>query len=71
MTKRKAPFGQEMEAIKQLLFGQLKKGIEPIGLDEQIKSIHELVSQTVHGGESNSALITGPRGSGKSKVSVD
>jgi origin recognition complex subunit 4 len=70
MTKRKAPPGQDIAAIKQLLFGQLKGGIAPIGLDEQLKSIHQLVSQTVQSGESNSALITGPRGSGKSRVSL-
>ncbi|KAJ1678330.1 origin recognition complex subunit 4, partial [Spiromyces aspiralis] len=39
-----------------------------VGLDEPYQKVYDLLHRTVTNGESNSALVIGPRGSGKSSI---
>uniref|UniRef100_A0A672KIU5 Orc1-like AAA ATPase domain-containing protein n=1 Tax=Sinocyclocheilus grahami TaxID=75366 RepID=A0A672KIU5_SINGR len=41
---------------------------QPVGLDSQYKHLLELLRRTAVHGESNSVLIVGPRGSGKTML---
>uniref|UniRef100_A0A8C2EHR7 Origin recognition complex subunit 4 n=1 Tax=Cyprinus carpio TaxID=7962 RepID=A0A8C2EHR7_CYPCA len=43
---------------------------QPVGLDSQYKHLLELLRRTAVHGESNSVLIVGPRGSGKTMVRI-
>lgn len=44
------------------------ENLQPIGLDAQYTKLHDLVNQTVTTGISNSVLLTGAKGTGKTMV---
>jgi origin recognition complex subunit 4 len=52
--------------LRSVLTQRLKRGPDAIGMATQEKQIRQLLSQTIYENESNSVLLTGPRGSGKS-----
>lgn len=58
-------------AIRSLLTGRLAERVVPeklVGLDEQYEAVYALLAQGVLHKESNSAVLLGARGSGKSMV---
>lgn len=56
--------------LKNIVLEKLtqKRPIPLVGLDDEYAKVHQLVEQTVVAGESNSMLIIGARGSGKSAL---
>lgn len=60
----------ELELTRQFLKIRLRRDrITFKGHESECKQIRDLISRTIENGESNSALIIGPRGCGKSTVS--
>jgi origin recognition complex subunit 4 len=60
-----------MEEIKEHLLANFRESILPtklIGLDKQYTTLYNIIERTITHGESNSALLIGPRASGKSVV---
>ncbi|NP_001081561.1 origin recognition complex subunit 4 [Xenopus laevis] len=74
MSKRKSkdlclPVGECISKVHGILRQRLfQHHGKPFGVDSQHKHLVELLKRTVIHGESNSALIIGPRGSGKSML---
>eukprot|EP00079_Xenopus_tropicalis_P038797 XP_017952568.1 PREDICTED: origin recognition complex subunit 4 isoform X2 [Xenopus tropicalis] len=74
MSKRKSkdlclPVGECISRVHAILRQRLfQHHGKPFGVDSQHKHLVELLKRTVVHGESNSALIIGPRGSGKSML---
>lgn len=61
----------EIELTRQFLKTRLRRDrITFKGHEADYKQIRDLISRTIETGESNSALIIGPRGAGKSTVST-
>lgn len=60
----------QVELARQFLKTRLRRDrITFKGHEAEWRQIRDLISRTIETGESNSALIIGPRGSGKSTVS--
>lgn len=62
--------GKELDLLKTIVMERITgKRISPlVGLDEEYKSVHQLVEHTVTAGEGNSLLLIGARGSGKTAL---
>jgi hypothetical protein len=63
-------FEKRLNTLKQIILEQLtsKRRLRLKGLDEEYNKVALLIEQTVSGGESNSLIITGARGSGKTTL---
>jgi origin recognition complex subunit 4 len=64
------PAGRESDLLKTIVMERIT-GRRPsplVGLDEEYKSVHQLVEHTVTAGEGNSLLLIGARGSGKTAL---
>ncbi|XP_014872827.1 origin recognition complex subunit 4 isoform X1 [Poecilia latipinna] len=76
MSKRKAkdahlPIGECISQVHQILrkrFCHQQLPVKPEGVEAQHKHLAELLKRTVVHGESNSVLIVGPRGAGKTML---
>ncbi|KAJ8111681.1 hypothetical protein OPT61_g5781 [Boeremia exigua] len=64
------PAGCELDLLKTIVMERItnKRPSPLIGLDEEYKSVHQLVENTVTAGEGNSLLLIGARGSGKTAL---
>ncbi|KAF2125173.1 hypothetical protein P153DRAFT_370491 [Dothidotthia symphoricarpi CBS 119687] len=62
--------GRELDLLKTILLERITGKRPPplTGLDEEYKSVHQLVEQTITAGEGNSMLLIGARGSGKTAL---
>ncbi|XP_066519410.1 origin recognition complex subunit 4 isoform X2 [Hoplias malabaricus] len=76
MSKRKSKethlaVGECVSQVHRILrerFCHQRLPVKPVGLDSQYKHLLELLRRTAVHGESNSVLIVGPRGSGKTML---
>ncbi|KAK9763609.1 origin recognition complex subunit 4 [Basidiobolus ranarum] len=62
---------EDVEQARRSILGRITERIPPkelVGLEEQEAKIHDLLERTVSRGESNSVLLIGQRGSGKSML---
>ncbi|KAJ4330626.1 origin recognition complex subunit 4, partial [Ascochyta clinopodiicola] len=64
------PVGRELDLLKTIVMERItgKRASPLVGLDEEYKSVHQLVEHTVTAGEGNSMLLIGARGSGKTAL---
>lgn len=64
------PVGRELDLLKTIVMERItgKRPSPLVGLDEEYKSVHQLVENTVTAGEGNSLLVIGTRGSGKTAL---
>ncbi|KAF2999935.1 hypothetical protein E8E13_009107 [Curvularia kusanoi] len=64
------PAGRELDLLKTVVMERItgKRPTPLVGLDEEYKSVHQLVEHTVTAGEGNSLLLIGARGSGKTAL---
>jgi origin recognition complex subunit 4 len=64
------PAGRELGLLKTIVMERItgKRPSPLVGLDEEYKSVHQLVEHTVTAGEGNSLLLIGARGSGKTAL---
>lgn len=64
------PVGRELDLLKTVVMERIlgKRPSPLVGLDEEYKSVHQLVEHTVTAGEGNSLLLIGARGSGKTAL---
>ena len=64
------PAGRELDLLKTIVMERItgKRPSPLVGLDEEYKSVHQLVEHTVTAGEGNSLLLIGARGSGKTAL---
>ncbi|KAF1925211.1 uncharacterized protein M421DRAFT_424008 [Didymella exigua CBS 183.55] len=64
------PAGRESDLLKTIVMERItgKRPSPLVGLDEEYKSVHQLVEHTVTAGEGNSLLVIGARGSGKTAL---
>jgi origin recognition complex subunit 4 len=62
--------GRELDLLKTVVMERIsgKRPSPLIGLDEEYKSVHQVVEQTITAGEGNSMLVIGARGSGKTAL---
>ena len=62
--------GRELDLLKTVVMERIsgKRPLPLVGLDEEYKSVHQLVENTVTAGEGNSLLLIGARGSGKTAL---
>ena len=62
---------RHLAALQRVLLDRCtgKRRLKLVGLDEAYKKVEKLVEQTISGGESNSMLLIGGRGTGKTAVS--
>jgi origin recognition complex subunit 4 len=62
--------GRELDLLKTVVIERItgKRPSPLVGLDEEYKSVHQLVEHTVTAGEGNSMLLIGARGSGKTAL---
>jgi origin recognition complex subunit 4 len=62
--------GRELDLLKTVVIERIsgKRPSPLIGLDEEYKSVHQVVQQTITAGEGNSMLVIGARGSGKTAL---
>lgn len=62
--------GRELDLLKTVVMDRIsgKRPSPLIGLDEEYKSVHQLVEHTITAGEGNSLLLIGARGSGKTAL---
>jgi origin recognition complex subunit 4 len=62
--------GPELDLLKTILMERLtgKRPVPVVGLDEEYKTVHQLVEHTITAGEGNSMLLIGARGSGKTAL---
>jgi origin recognition complex subunit 4 len=62
--------GRELDLLKTIVMERItsKRPSPLVGLDEEYKSVHQLVEQTITAGEGNSMLVIGARGSGKTAL---
>ncbi|KAF3052884.1 hypothetical protein E8E11_011006 [Didymella keratinophila] len=64
------PAGRELDLLKSIVMERIT-GNRPsplVSLDDEYKSVHQLVEHTVTAGEGNSLLLIGARGSGKTAL---
>ncbi|KAF2019336.1 hypothetical protein BU24DRAFT_439522 [Aaosphaeria arxii CBS 175.79] len=61
---------REMSLLKSICLERItgKRSAPLIGLEEEYKTVHQLIEQTVAAGEGNSMLLIGARGSGKTTL---
>ncbi|OAL47826.1 hypothetical protein IQ07DRAFT_104980 [Pyrenochaeta sp. DS3sAY3a] len=64
------PAGRELDLLKTLVMERItgKRPSPLVGLDEEYKSVYQIIEQTVTAGEGNSMLVIGARGSGKTAL---
>ncbi|KZM27824.1 origin recognition complex subunit 4 [Ascochyta rabiei] len=64
------PAGRALDLLKSIVMERItgKRASPLVGLDEEYKSVHQLVEHTVTAGEGNSLLLIGARGSGKTAL---
>lgn len=64
------PTGRELDLLKSVVVERItgKRPSPLVGLNEEYKSVHQLVEHTVTAGEGNSLLLIGARGSGKTAL---
>jgi origin recognition complex subunit 4 len=62
--------GRELDLLKSIIMDRIagKRPSPLVGLDEEYKSVHQLIEHTITAGEGNSMLVIGARGSGKSAL---
>ncbi|KAF1946877.1 hypothetical protein EJ02DRAFT_393304 [Clathrospora elynae] len=62
--------GRELHLLKTITMERIngKRPSPLVGLDEEYKSVHQIVEQTITAGEGNSMLVIGARGSGKTAL---
>ena len=62
--------GRELDLLKTIVVERItnKRPSPLVGLDEEYKSVHQLVEHTITAGEGNSMLVIGARGSGKTAL---
>ncbi|CAO2652809.1 Nn.00g022200.m01.CDS01 [Neocucurbitaria sp. VM-36] len=62
--------GQELDLLKTVVIERItgKRPSPLVGLDEEYKSVYQLVEHTITAGEGNSMLVIGARGSGKTAL---
>jgi origin recognition complex subunit 4 len=62
--------GPELNLLKTIVMERItgKRPAPLVGLDEEYKSVHQLVEHTITAGEGNSMLLIGARGSGKTTL---
>ncbi|KAJ2850027.1 origin recognition complex subunit 4 [Coemansia brasiliensis] len=71
MPARQAVSQVDVQHVKQMVLGRLYGRValpELVGLDDPFSAVYTLLKQTVSSNEGNSALVLGPRGSGKSAI---
>jgi origin recognition complex subunit 4 len=64
------PAGRELDLLKTIVMERItgKRPSPLVGLDDEYKSVHQLIEHTVTAGEGNSLLLIGARGSGKTAL---
>ncbi|PSN69182.1 P-loop containing nucleoside triphosphate hydrolase protein [Corynespora cassiicola Philippines] len=62
--------GRESDLLKTIIMERImgKRPAPLVGLDEEYKTVYQLIEHTVTAGEGNSMLLIGARGSGKSAL---
>ncbi|KAH7359519.1 origin recognition complex subunit 4 C-terminus-domain-containing protein [Pyrenochaeta sp. MPI-SDFR-AT-0127] len=62
--------GRELDLLKTIVMERItgKRPSPLVGLDEEYKSVYQLVEHTITAGEGNSMLVIGARGSGKTAL---
>lgn len=62
--------GKELDLLKTIVLERIvgKRPSPLVGLDDEYKSVHQLVEHTITAGEGNSMLVIGARGSGKTAL---
>lgn len=62
--------GLELDLLKTIIMQRItgKRPSPLVGLDEEYKSVYQLVEHTITAGEGNSMLVIGARGSGKTAL---
>jgi len=63
-------FASHLSRLQRVLLDKLtgQKRIKPIGHDDEMQKVYQVVEQTILAGEGNSMLIIGARGAGKTTV---
>ncbi|KAH9868875.1 hypothetical protein J1614_007950 [Plenodomus biglobosus] len=62
--------GKELDLLKTIVMDRItgKRPSPLVGLDEEYKSVYQVVEHTITAGEGNSMLVIGARGSGKTAL---
>jgi origin recognition complex subunit 4 len=62
--------GRELSLLKTIVLGRItgKRPAPLVDVDEEYRSVYQLIEQTVTAGEGNSMLLIGARGSGKTSL---
>ncbi|KAF2469691.1 uncharacterized protein BDR25DRAFT_304393 [Lindgomyces ingoldianus] len=62
--------GRKLDLLKSIALERImgKRPTPLIGLDEEYKTVHQLIEHTITAGEGNSMLLIGARGSGKTAL---
>ncbi|USP73601.1 hypothetical protein yc1106_00875 [Curvularia clavata] len=62
--------GRELDLLKTVVMERIngKRPSPLVGLDEEYKSVHQIIEHTITAGEGNSMLVIGARGSGKTAL---
>jgi origin recognition complex subunit 4 len=62
--------GRHLDLLKTIVLERItaKRPSPLVGLEEEYKTVHQLIEQTVTAGEGNSMLVIGARGSGKTAL---
>ncbi|KAI8938432.1 hypothetical protein NX059_004325 [Plenodomus lindquistii] len=62
--------GKELDLLKTIVMDRItgKRPAPLVGLDDEYKSVHQVVEHTITAGEGNSMLVIGARGSGKTAL---
>ncbi|KAF2264038.1 hypothetical protein CC78DRAFT_517462 [Lojkania enalia] len=61
---------RELDLLKSIVLERItaKRAIPLVGLEEEYKSVYQLIEHTITAGEGNSMLVIGARGSGKTAL---
>jgi origin recognition complex subunit 4 len=62
--------GEELDLLKTIVLERItgRRAAPLVGIDEEYKSVRQLIEQTITAGEGNSMLLIGARGSGKTSL---
>jgi origin recognition complex subunit 4 len=62
--------GEKLDLLKTVVLERItgKRPAPLVGLDEEYKSVHQIIEQTITAGEGNSMLLIGARSSGKTSL---
>ena len=62
--------GRELDLLKTIVMDRIhgKRPSPLVGLDDEYRSVHQVVEHTITAGEGNSMLVIGARGSGKTAL---